>query len=96
MKARTAPEVQRCSTCASPSDDLVCARCRDARDLLPDGISVGDWVRLPGEQAVYRLHGFHRDGSARVYGGTRGRQQWRALPIERLLQTTRPDWLPKA
>ena len=93
MRTRSALEHSRCTTCHTPSDDTMCARCRDARDLLPDGIEVGDWVRLPGEAKVYRLHGFHRDGSARCYGGDKnpkGHRAWRALPTAALVVADSP------
>ena len=92
-RARTVQEEPRCTTCRYPSDDEVCSRCRGTRDRLPEGIAIGDWVRLRGEQKVYRLLGFHRDGSAKVYGGDKdpeGHRCWRALPVASLVAADSP------
>lgn len=88
---RTAPQqVARCTTCQWPSDDEVCAKCRDIRDTLPRGITVGAWVKMRGRQGRFRVMGYNREGSVKLYGGTSGHPAFRSAFADALTVTTAP------
>lgn len=87
MRSRSIEEESRCALCKHPSDDEVCAHCRDARDLLPRGVQVGGWVKVRNERGVFRVMGFARDGSVTLYGGTAHQSKYRAVMADRLTPT---------
>jgi hypothetical protein len=59
----------------------------------PATFAVGDWVRIKGQQGVFRVQGFHKDGSVALYGGDkdpRGHRGSRAVMPDRLAPTPSP------
>lgn len=47
-------------------------------------MNLGERVRIQGERGTYVVRGINPDGSLTLYGGTTGKEKWRAIRPERV------------